>query len=66
MAFGLVDQPGAEELEKFAEYLTAGWRIYGERWDDETETWTDGPMEGYEIDDEITERINEYLRHGNC
>lgn len=66
MYFGVLDKPGAAELEDFAEYITAGMVLYGERWNDEAEVCVRRPLEDWEMDIEIAERINEYLRHGNC
>ena len=66
MYFGVLDKPEAEELEKFAEYLTAGMVLYGEKWDDAAQAWVKTQLEDWEMDIKIAERINEYLRHGNC
>ena len=62
MYFGVMDKPGAEELEKFAAFLLAGFKVTGERYDRQAGDFVEEEV----TDDEIAERINEYLRHGNC
>lgn len=64
MAFGLVDQPGAEELEQFADYLVAGWKICTEDTCNDEGEAIYVQIDEEELDAEIAQRISEYLRHG--